>query len=132
MPIIRTTLRVENITANSQGAAGVPNLTNSVNTDSSLISQSVQLVGTSHVAAQGGAVGDGAYVVVQNESTTATLTVGGDAAGVFVPWFTIPPGAPPAIIPRINMSALFLRSSAANTQVLISSYKIFINPPPTP
>lgn len=130
MPIIRTTLRVENITANAQGAAGVPNLSNSVNTDSSLISQSVQIVGTTHAAAQGGAVGDGAYVVIQNESTTATLTVGGDDATVFVPWFTIPPGAPPAIIPRVDIDDLFLRSSAADTQVLISSYKIFITPPP--
>lgn len=129
MQSIRTTLRVENISGNTQGPASVPNLTNTVETESSLVSQSVQVVGTSHAAAEGGAVGDGAYVVIQNRSSTATITVGGDAATVFVPWFTIPPGAPPAIIPRVDMSDLYLKSSATGTEVLVSAYKIFITPP---
>jgi len=129
MPSIRTTLRVENLSGNNAIHGGVPNRTDTTLTDSSLTSQSIQVVGTSHVAAVGGAVGDGAYVVIQNRSTTATVTVGGDAATVFQPWFTIPPGAPPAVIPRIDMSDLFLKSTAANTEVLVTAYKIFITPP---
>lgn len=124
MPSIRTTLRVENISGNSSTHGGVPNRTDTVETTSSLTSQSVQVVGTDHAAAEGGAVGAGAYVVVQNRSTTATVTVGGDDATVFVPWFTIPPGAPPAIIPRVDMADLYLKSSAASTEVLVTSYKI--------
>jgi len=129
MPSIRTTLRVENISANSSQRRGLPNRVDTVETESALTSQSVQVVGTSYVAAEGGAVGDGAYVVVQDRSTTATVSVGGEASSAFVPWFTIPPGTPPAIIPRIDMSDLFLRSSAANTEVLVTAYKIFITPP---
>jgi hypothetical protein len=132
MPTIRTNIRVENIASNASIHGGIPNRTDSVETESSLTSQSVQVVGTSHVAAEGGAVGDGAYVVIQNRSTTATVTVGGDAATVFVPWFTIPPGAPPAIVPRVDMDDLYLKSSASNTEVLVTAYKIFIAPPPTP
>lgn len=124
MPSIRTTLRVENISGNSSTHGGVPNRTDTVETTSSLTSQSVQVVGTDHAAAEGGAVGDGAYVVVQNRSTTATVTVGGDDASVFVPWFTIPPGAPPAIIPRVDMADLYLKSSAVSTEVLVTAYKI--------
>jgi hypothetical protein len=132
MPSIRTTLRVENLSGNSAIHGGVPNRSDTVETESSLTSQSVQVIGTTHVAAAGGAVGDGAYVVIQNRSTTATVEIGGDAATVFVPWFTIPPGAPPAIIPRVDMSDLFIKASAASTEVLVTAYKIFITPPPPP
>jgi hypothetical protein len=62
--------------------------------------------------------------LIRNNSTTAVVTVGGDASTVFVPWFDIPPGET-AKMPRVDaLAATYLKSTAAATEVLVSLYKI--------
>jgi len=96
-----------------------------IETTSDLAVSSVQVVGTLH---EGGAIGDvtdDAILVVENLSTTATVQIGGDAAGSFVEWFFLAPGDPPAILGRVGaLASTYLKASASTTSVSVTLVKI--------
>lgn len=96
----------------------------SITTTSELTSDNVQLVGTTHEIIAAGDVTDTARCEIENIHATATISVGGDAASVFVPWFTIPPGEK-AIMPRVSsLAATYLKSSASSTPVRVTLHKV--------
>jgi chemotaxis response regulator CheB len=95
-----------------------------IDTTSDAAAQISQTVGTSHVALAVGGVTDDALARIRNLSTTATLTIGGDASTVFVPWFSIPPGEE-ASMPRVeSLADTYIRASAASTEAMVTLYKI--------
>ena len=95
-----------------------------IETTSDAAAQVSQTVGTSHVALAVGGVTDDALARIRNLSTTATLTIGGDASTVFVPWFSIPPGEE-ASMPRVeSLADTYIRASAASTEAMVTLYKI--------
>lgn len=95
-----------------------------IDTTSGLASQAIQVVGTTHEVLAVGDVTDTAFAIIRNKSAAATLTIGGDAAAVFVPWFSIPPGEE-AIMPRVEtLAATYIKASAATTSALVTLYKI--------
>lgn len=96
----------------------------SITTTSELTSDNVQVVGTTHEAIAAGDVTDTARCEVENIHATATISVGGDAAGSFVLWFTIPAGEK-AVLPRVGaLASTYLKSSAASTPVRVTLHKV--------
>ena len=96
----------------------------SITTTSELTSDNVQVVGTTHEAIAAGDVTDTARCEVENIHATATISVGGDAAGSFVLWFTIPAGEK-AVIPRVGaLASTYLKSSASSTPVRVILHKV--------
>lgn len=94
-------------------------------TTSDLFSDNTQTVGTSHEQLDVGDVTDDAVVIIENLHATAIVEVGGDATGAFVSWITIPPGYPPAILPKASALAdVYLKSDTATTQVRVTMAKI--------
>jgi hypothetical protein len=94
-------------------------------TTSELVSDAVQVVGTTHEAIEPGDVTDSAFCRIENLSATAVVTVGGDASTVFVPWFSIPPGGPPATLPIVeSLSDTYLKSDTASTPVRVTLIKV--------
>ena len=93
-------------------------------TTSQLATQNVQVVGTTHEVIAAGDVTDSALAQVENLHSTAIVSVGGDAAGSFVPWFTVPPGEK-AHLPRIStLASTYLKSDTASTSVEVTLIKI--------
>ena len=96
-----------------------------VETDSEIVHDTTQVVGTSHELISAGDATDEVFARIENLSATATIKIGGDASTVFVPWFAIKPGDPPAIIPRVEALAdTYVQSSAASTPVRVTLCKI--------
>jgi len=121
---INTNLGVDYRVSNASAPGGLPSRQESVVTTSRINHQSIQLVGTTHELIAAGDVTDDAMAFIRNNSTTATVTVGGDASTVFVPWFDIPPGET-AKMPRVDsLAATYLKSTSASTEVLVSLYKV--------
>jgi hypothetical protein len=103
----------------------IPNRTYEVETTSDLAPISEQVVGTTHELVAAGDVADTALMIITNLHATATVSVGGDAAGSFVKWFDIAPGDPPAVLPRVGaLASTYLKSSAASTIVGVTLVKI--------
>lgn len=121
---IRTNFKLEYL----QGTAlykQVPNRTYEVTTTSDLSPVGEQVVGTTHELVAVGDVTDTAMMIITNLHATATVSVGGDAAGAFVKWFDIAPGDPPAVIPRVGtLASTYLKSSAVSTTVGVTLMKI--------
>ena len=96
-----------------------------VESTSELFTDNTQLVGTSHELIAAGDVTDDVIAVIENLDDTETVQVGGDAAAVFVEWFTIPPGYPAAVLPNVGaLASTYLQATGANTPVRVSLYKI--------
>jgi hypothetical protein len=94
-------------------------------TTSELCVNTVQIVGTTHEVIAVGDVSDDAILWVRNISTTATISIGGDAAGSFVEWFFLAPGDPEACFGRVGaLASTYLKSTAANTPIAIRLVKI--------
>jgi len=103
----------------------VPNQKSEVSTTSDLSPIGEQIVGTTHELVAAGDVTDTALMIITNLHATATVSVGGDAAGSFVKWFDIAPGDPPAVLPRVGtLASTYLKSSAASTAVGVTLVKI--------
>ena len=103
----------------------VPNQKSEVSTTSDLSPIGEQVVGTTHELVAAGDVTDTALMIITNLHATATISVGGDAAGSFVKWFDIAPGDPPAVLPRVGaLASTYLKSSAASTTVGVTLVKI--------
>jgi hypothetical protein len=103
----------------------VPNQKSEVSTTSDLSPIGEQVVGTTHDLVAAGDVTDTALMIITNLHATATISVGGDAAGSFVKWFDIAPGDPPAVLPRVGtLASTYLKSSAASTAVGVTLVKI--------
>ena len=121
---IRTNLKLEYL----QGTAlykQIPNRTYEVDTASDLSPIGEQIVGTTHELVAVGDVTDTAMMIITNLHATATVSVGGDAAGSFVKWFDIAPGDPPAVLPRVGtLASTYLKSSSASTTVGVTLMKI--------
>lgn len=102
----------------------VPMTETTISTTSELFSDNTQSVGTSHELIAAGDVTDDMMAIVENLHATAIVTVGGDAAAVFVPWFFIPPGER-AVMPRLDaVAAAYLKSDTATTPVRVTLIKI--------
>jgi hypothetical protein len=96
-----------------------------VSTTSELSTDNVQVVGTTHELVAAGDVTDSALMEVENLHATATVQIGGDSAGTFVPWCSIPAGYPPARFPIVaSLAATYLKSSVASTPVRVTLDKI--------
>ena len=94
-------------------------------TTSEIYSDNTQIVGTVHEAIAAGDVTDDAMMIVENLHATAVVRIGGDAAGVFVPWVIIPPGAGPAVLPKAAaLASTYLISSVAATPIRVTLIKI--------
>lgn len=121
---VNTNLSVDYRVGNQSAPGGLPARQESILTTSRINHQTIQLVGTSHELIAIGDVTDDAMALIRNNSTTAVVTVGGDASTVFVPWFDIPPGET-AKMPRVDsLAATYLKSTVAATEVLVTLYKI--------
>ena len=93
-------------------------------TTSELRTDNVQIVGTTHEVIAAGDVTDAAACRIENLHATATVSVGGDAAGSFVKWFDIPPGEV-AYLPRVGaLATTYLDSTAASTPVAVTLIKV--------
>lgn len=102
-----------------------PPKTIQITTTSELFSDNTQIVGTTHEVLAIGDITDDALAVIENLSPTATIEIGGDAAGSFVPWMRIPPGYPAAVLPIVeSLAATYLISSAVTTPIRVSLYKV--------
>ncbi len=107
----------------------IPGTTYEVETTSELSPTNVQLVGTTHEVVAAGDVTDDALVVIENTHATAVVSVGGDDTGVFVPWLSIAPGDPPAILPRAeSLAGTYLKSDTAATPVVVHLFKVVAPP----
>jgi len=96
----------------------------SIATTSELTSDNVQVVGTTHEAIAAGDVTDSARCEIENIHATATISVGGDAAGSFVLWFTVPAGEK-AVMPRVGvLASTYLKSSVVSTPVRVTLHKV--------
>jgi hypothetical protein len=103
----------------------VPQSEANIATTSNVISDATQLVGTTHEQIAAADVTDDAFAMIENLSATAEVQVGGDASSVFVPWFTIPPGGSPAILPLVAALAdTYLISDEAATPVRVTLIKV--------
>lgn len=96
----------------------------STTTTSELRTDNVQVVGTTHEVIAAGDVTDAAACRIENLHATATVSVGGDAAGSFVKWFDIPPGEV-AYLPRVGaLATTYLDSDTASTPVSVTLIKV--------
>lgn len=94
-------------------------------TTSEIYSDNTQIVGTSHEVIAAGDVTDSAMAIIENLHATATVQIGGDDTGTFVPWITLPPGSPPAVLPRVAVLATtYLDSDTASTPIRVTLIKI--------
>jgi len=97
----------------------------STSTTSGLIFDNPQIVGTTHELVAVGDVTDDSIMIVENTHATATVQVGAEVAAAFVPFIDIPPGGPPAILPRAStLAATYLKSDTATTTVRVTLVKI--------
>lgn len=102
----------------------VPLKETTIATTSEYSSDNTQLVGTAHELIAAGDVTDDMMAVIENIHATAIVSVGGDAAAVFVPWFFIPPGEL-AVLPRLDaVAAAYLKSDTASTPVKVTLIKV--------
>lgn len=121
---IRTVLGASYLIEGTASPGAIPQRATSVSTSSSVITQSVQIVGTTHEAIAAGDVTDDAMAILINQSDSETITVGGDDAAAFVPWFDIPPGEE-AKLPRLSaIAGTYVQASDADTPLLVSLYKV--------
>lgn len=96
----------------------------STTTTSELRTDNMQIVGTTHEVIAAGDVTDAAACRIENLHATATVSVGGDAAGSFVKWFDIPPGEV-AYLPRVGaLATTYLDSDTASTPVSVTLIKV--------
>lgn len=94
-------------------------------TTSDLISETTQVVGTTHELVALGDITDDAYCEIHNPHATAVVSIGHDVAAAFVALIDIPPGYPPAIIPRVaTLATTYLKSDTASTPVRVTLVKI--------
>jgi hypothetical protein len=121
---IRTQFKLDYLRANVvERATPVKGVT--IETTSDLYSDNTQIVGTTHELLALGDVTDDAFAVIENLHASAEVSVGGDDASVFVEWFSIPAGYPPAVIPKVAaLASTYLKSTAADTPVRVSIYKV--------
>lgn len=94
-------------------------------TTSELLFDNTQIVGTTHELLAIGDVTDDAMAIVENLHATASVQIGIDDGGVFVPVIDIPAGATPAVLPIVStLAATYLQASAASTPVRVTLIKI--------
>lgn len=121
---IKTTFRLEILRENVVIRNG-PLTSTSIATSSDLYSENTQLVGTSHEVIAAGDVTDDAIAIIENLHATATVTIGGDSGGSFVPWVDIPAGYPAAVLPQVaTLASTYLKSTVASTPVRVTIAKI--------
>lgn len=103
----------------------VPQQSYTMDTTSELAPITEQVVGTSHELIAAGDVTDMAFCRIEVLHATAVVSVGHDASGSFVPWFSLKRGDPPAIMPRVGtLAATYLKSDTASTPVGVTLVKI--------
>lgn len=103
----------------------VPQQSYTIETTSELAPITEQLVGTTHELIAVGDVTDTAFCRIEVLHATAVVSVGHDASGSFVPWFSLKRGDPPAIMPRVStLAATYLKSDTASTPVGVTLVKI--------
>lgn len=122
---VRTSMKVDRISdAGVEDVGGWPQFTETVDTTSSIIHQTTQLVGTTHEAVSTGDVSGTPLAVVRNEHASAIVQLGVEVAATFYPLIDIPPGET-AKIPRFsNLANLYVESDTASTPVTISLHQI--------
>jgi NADH/NAD ratio-sensing transcriptional regulator Rex len=125
---IQTTIGVQNLGAGNAIRTGTRQQRNpfSVANASDIASDAVQVVGTAAAKVTIGDASVAAMLVIENESPTATVSVGYDDTG-FVALMTIPPGHPPAILPVADPDDIWVQSTAAATPVRVTAIK-FVAP----
>lgn len=97
----------------------------SISTTSDIVLTTTQIVGTTHELVAAGDATDDCLMIVENRHATATVQIGGDSGGSFVPWIDIPAGYPEAVLPVVStLASTYLKSSAANTNVRVTLIKI--------
>lgn len=122
---IRTTLRRDYLDSNSVIIRSSPSKTTDVSTTSDLVIDNVQVVGTTHEVIEKGDATDDCLAYIENLSSTNTVLVGGDSAGSFVEWFSIPPGYPSAVIPQVGaLTSTYIKGSGAGTNVRVVLCKV--------
>ena len=121
---VRTSFRLEIIRENVN-IRTTPLAQTSIATTSELYSDNTQIVGTSHELIAAGDVTDDAIAIIENLHATATVTIGGDDTGAFVPWIDIPAGYPAAVLPQVaTLASTYLQSTDASTPVRVTLAKI--------
>lgn len=96
-----------------------------VETTSELFFDNTQIVGTTHELMAVADVTDDAMAIVENLHATATVQIGVDDGGVFVPVVDIPAASPAAVLPVVStLAATYLQSSVASTPVRVTLIKI--------
>lgn len=103
----------------------VPGKEYTIATTSELAPITEQIVGTTHELIAAGDVTDTAYCEIEVLHATAEVSIGHDAAGTFVPWYSMKKGDPPAVLPRVAaLASTYLKSDTASTTVGITLVKI--------
>lgn len=96
-----------------------------ISTTSDMIDEKTQIVGTTHELISVLDITDDAYVEIHNPHATAIVSIGHDVAAAFVGLIDIPPGYPPAILPRAStLATTYLKSDTASTPVRVTLIKI--------
>lgn len=109
----------------SVNVRNAPVKVSSVDTTSEIFAETTQVVGTTHELVAAGDATDDCMLIVENLSATATISIGGDATGAFVPWMEIPPGYPDARLPIVSaLASTYLKSDTASTPIRITLVKI--------
>lgn len=109
----------------SVNVRNAPLKTTAVDTTSEIYVETTQIVGTTHELVAVGDATDDCMLIVENLSATATISIGGDATGSFVPWIEIPPGYPDAKLPIVSaLASTYLKSDTASTPIRITLVKI--------
>lgn len=125
---IKTTLKVEWYESTTLKRP-MPVTTYTVETDSNLVNDTTQTVGTTHELVALGDATDDCFALIHHSHATALVQVGVDDGGVFVPVIDIPAGGPPAIIPQVStLASTYLKSDTASTEVRVMLCKI-VTPP---
>lgn len=124
---IRTAFLLQNVVSNTQTYGGLPNLVEEVTTDSEKMHQTVQVVGTTHELISAGDVPDDAMCIIRNLHASAVVSVGVEVAATFYPLVNVPAGETAKLSRLEAVAGTYLKSTAANTEVLVSLYEIVVS-----
>jgi len=103
----------------------LPLVEEQVTTTSELCDIKTQVIGTTHELIAVGDMTDDCFCLIYNLHTSAKVSVGGDSAGSFVEWFSIPAGGPPAQMPEVGaLASTYIKSASASTNVRIVLAKV--------
>ena len=124
MSTIRISVGLTNIDNGQPLPGAIPGRLEDTDTTSSVTHQSTQLVGTTEAVLSAGSVTDNALCVIRNNHATAVVSLGVVVSSTFYPLFAIHPGKT-AVLPRItSLAGTYVKSTAANTDILVSLFKI--------